>query len=92
MNTITLIGIVEATFKYFIALGKWHQDPEGVEAVRRVKEDIVADLKALPASPSRQELDELFCHWRSRRIDFSGEATYPPDMFIESVCEALAIT
>jgi len=92
MPPSTLVGIIEATFDYFIALGKWRQDPEGGEAVRRVKDGMIEDLGSFDQGLTHSEVDDLCRTWRSQRIEFTEEAAYPPDMFIESVCEAVAIT
>lgn len=92
MATAGLIGLVDATFDYFKSLGQWHQDPTGVEAVRQVRDRMVRDLEAFNTEPSKSELAELCREWRSLRIERTGEATYPPDMFIESVCQVIEIS
>lgn len=88
-----LIGMVDATFVYFKSLaGSWYKDPASVEAVRQIRDRMVHDLNAFDSKPSKEELAELCREWRSLRIEFSGDATYAPDMFIESVCEVIAIS
>lgn len=84
--------MVDATFDYFKSLGTWHQDPAGVEAVRHVRDRMVRDLEAFNGKPSPAELRALCRDWRSLRVEIAGEATYPPDMFIESVCQVIEIS
>ncbi len=86
------IQMIEATFTYFDSLGDWHKDPDGVEAVREMKDKMIEDLKAFAAQPSKTDLQELCRQWRSQRIEPEGEASYPPDMFIESVCQVIEIS
>lgn len=86
------IQMIEATFTYFGTLGDWHKDPDGVEVVREVRDRMVQDLKGFTAEPSRQELQELCGQWRAQRIEPEGEASYPPDMFIKSVCQVIEMS
>jgi len=92
MKVDPLIGMIDATFQYFGALGDWHQDPDGVDAVRQIRDRMVTDLEAFSAGPSRDEVAELCKEWRALRIEPTGEASYPPDMFIESVCQVIEIS
>lgn len=92
MPAETLIQMIEATFKYFGALGNWHKDPDGVQAVSDVKDKIIQDLEAFSAEPTKSDLQELCREWRAQRIELEGETTYPPDMFIESVCQVIEIS
>jgi hypothetical protein len=86
------IGLVDVTFDYFRSLGAWHKDPTGVEAVRLVRDRMVRDLEVFDGKPSKSDLAELCREWRGLRIEITGEATYPPDMFIESVCQVIEIS
>lgn len=86
------IGLVDATYDYFKSLGAWHKDPAGVDAVRQIRDRMVRDLEALDSKPPRAKLAELCKEWRALRIERTGKATYPPDMFIESVCQAIEIS
>lgn len=92
MASTGLVGLVDVTFDYFQSLGAWHKDPAGVEAVREVRERMVRDLEAFDGTPSKAELAELCREWRALRIEAGGAATYPPDMFIESVCQVIEIS
>lgn len=92
MAVTHLIGLIDATFEYFKSLGSWHKDPSGVEAVRAVRDRMVRDLEAFNGAPSSAELTELCQQWRALRIEATGEATYPPDLFIESVCQVIEIS
>jgi hypothetical protein len=92
MAATGLIGMVDATFDYFKSLGAWHQDPDGVGAVRQIRDRMVLDLEGFDSNPSKSELAELCRAWRGLRIGIVGEATLPPDMFIESVCEVIEIS
>lgn len=87
-----LIGLIDVTFGYFTSLGAWHKDPAGVEAVRETRDRMVHDLEAFDSEPSKAELAELCREWRGLRIEIGGEASYPPDMFIESVCQVIEIS
>ena len=86
------IQMIEATFTYFQSLGDWHQDPAGLAAVREVKDQMIQDLEGFSEAPTKEELHELCREWRTRRIELEGEASYPPDMFIESVCQVIEIS
>lgn len=92
MAASMLIGLVDATFNYFQSLGDWHKDPVGLEAVRVMRDRMVVDLESLSDQPTSAELAELCRQWRGMRIEIDGEATYPPDMFIESVCQIIEIS
>jgi len=92
MSAEGLIGLVDVTFDYFKSLGAWHQDPAGLEAVRQIRDRMVRDLEAFDGKPSKAELAELCREWRGLRLEIDGAATYPPDMFIESVCEVIEIS
>ncbi|QDT25037.1 hypothetical protein [Gimesia panareensis] len=92
MTVDALIGMIDVTFDYFGALGDWHQDPEGLEAVRQIKEQMLQDLQEFEREPSDYELIELCRDWRALRMEPEGEATYPPDMFIESVCQVIEVS
>lgn len=92
MATEDLIGLIDTTYEYFGALGDWHQDPAGVDAVREVRDRMVRDLEMFEGEPSKSEVAELCREWRALRIELTGEATYPPDMFIESVCQVIEIS
>ena len=85
------VRVVEATFRYFGSLGKWHLDPAGVDAVREIRDLMVRDLSSLPGEPNASELAALCRKWREHRIEPDGAATLPPDLFIESVCEAIEL-
>lgn len=87
-----LIGLVDVTFDYFTSLGSWHKDPAGVEAVREVRDRMARDLEAFDRTPSTAELADLCREWRGLRIEVAGPASYPPDLFIESVCEVIEIS
>jgi hypothetical protein len=52
---------------------------------------MVRDLQELPGDAEKGELASLCRQWRSLRIEALGEATYPPDMFIESVCQVIEL-
>lgn len=86
------IQMIEATFKYFGAMGDWHKDPAGVDAVREVKEKMIQNLQSFSNEPTKAEMQELCREWRAQRIELEGEASYPPDMFIESVCQVIEIS
>ncbi len=92
MTAEGLIGMIDTTFEYFGSLGDWHQDPAGVDAVREVRDRMVRDLDTFSEEPSKSEVAELCQEWRALRIELTGEATYPPDMFIESVCQMIEIS
>jgi hypothetical protein len=92
MSAAAIINMIDATFAYFQSLGAWHRDPAGVEAVREVRDRMVRDLESFGEGPSRAELAELCRDWRASRIEVGGEASYPPDMFIESVCQVIEIS
>lgn len=92
MAATGLIGLVDVTFDYFKSLGAWHQDPEGIEAVRQIRDRMIQDLEAFDRKPSAEELADLCREWRGLRIEFGETATYPPDMFIESVCQVIEIS
>lgn len=92
MKAVGLIGLIDTTFAYFGSLGAWHQDTAGVDAVREVRDHMVRDLEAFDGEPSKDEVAELCREWRGLRIEIAGEATYPPDMFIESVCQVIEIS
>jgi hypothetical protein len=91
MTTARIIKMIEATFTYYQSIGNFRQDPAGIEAVRQVRDQMVGDLEAFSGDPSRFELVELCREWRTQRIEREGPASYPPDMFIESVCEAIEL-
>lgn len=92
MSAANLVGMIDATLIYFRSLGDWHKDPAGVEAVREVRDRMVRDLESFSKGPSKPELTELCCAWRAMRIETDGEASYAPDMFIESVCQVIEIS
>lgn len=92
MAATNLIGLIDVTFDYFKSLGSWHKDPTGVGAVREVRDRMVRDLEAPGGTPSPAELTELCREWRGLRVEVAGEATYPPDLFIESVCQVIEIS
>lgn len=92
MPADSLNQMIEATFQYFGVMGDWHKDPEGVQAVREMKESMIQDLEVFSEAPTKSDLQELCREWRSRRIELEGEASYPPDMFIESVCQVIEIS
>jgi hypothetical protein len=87
-----LIKMIDSTFNYFEMLGKQKQDPASVEAVRKVRDQMVSDLTTLAGEPSSDELNELCRSWRSQRIAFEGPPVYAPDMFIESVCQVIELS
>lgn len=87
-----MTGMVDATFVYFTSLGERHKDPAGIEAVRQVKDRMVRDLETLGGNPSKSELADLCRDWRGLRIETTGKATYPTDMFIESVCQVIELS
>jgi hypothetical protein len=86
------VKMIDATFSYFGSLGKWHQDPAGVDAVRQVRDRMVRDLADFAGEPSPVELAELCREWRAQRIEVEGSPRYPPDMFIESVCQFIELS
>jgi hypothetical protein len=86
-----IVKMIEATFAYFTSIGNFRQDPIGVNAVRQVRDRMVSDLGAFTAKPTPIELAELCREWRAQRIDTEGPPSYPPDLFIESVCEAIEL-
>jgi hypothetical protein len=86
------VQMIEASFSYFASLGKWHQDPAGVDAVQMIRDRMVRDLKGLLGEPSPTELAKLCREWRGLRIEVEGPASYPPDMFIESVCQVIELS
>ena len=92
MRVDYLTGFIDDTFKYFQALGDWHKDPAGVQAVRQVRDRMVHDLEAFNTEPTKADVKELCREWRAMRIQPTGEASYPPDMFIESVVQILEIS
>lgn len=92
MTAEGLIGLIDTTYEYFGALGNWHQDPAGIDAVREIRDRMVRDLEVFDSKPTKSEVAELIREWRALRIEITGEATYPPDMFIESVCQAIEIS
>lgn len=92
MNHANMIGMIESTYTYFQALGNWHQDPAGLEAVQEIRDRMIQDLQSLDDSLDQSELKELCRQWRASRIEFDGDASYPPDMFIESVCKVVEIS
>ena len=92
MDRAGLVKLVDVTFDHFKSLGAWHKDPAGVEAVREVRDRMVRDPEAFAGKPSKAELAELCRDWRDLRIEPAGAATYPPDMFIESVCQVIEIS
>jgi hypothetical protein len=92
MAVENLVGMIDATFTYFQSLGDWHKDPAGVDAVREVRDRMVRDLESFSQRPSKSELAELCREWRAMRIEIDSEASYPPDMFIESVCQVIEIS
>jgi hypothetical protein len=92
MSATNLIGMIDATLVYFQSLGDWHKDPAGVEAVRAVRDRMVEDLESFAEKPTTEEIRDLCRQWRGSRIEISGDATYPPDMFIESVCQAIELS
>ncbi len=92
MNAATLKIMINATYDYFVKLGDWHKDEAGVEAVMKVKDQMVADVEAIDGKAGKDELEECCRRWRAMRIEFGEEAVYPPDMFIESVCQVIEIS
>ncbi len=92
MSAENLIGMVEATFVYMQSLGDWYKDPAGVDAIREVKDRMVRDLESFSDNPTKTDLTELCREWRASRIEIEGDASYPPDIFIESVCEMIKIS
>jgi len=92
MKTESLVKMIDATVLYFGSLGNWHKDPAGVEAVREVRDRMVRDLEMFSDDLSTSELAELCREWRASRIEPTGEASYPPDMFIESVCQVIELS
>ena len=88
-----LIGLIDATFGYYRALGEsWHKDPAGVEAIREVRDGMVVDAEAFGSDPTREELAELCREWRAGRIELGGRPSYPPDLFIEAVCRTVEVS
>ena len=92
MEVDRLIGMIDATFDYFGSLGDWYEDPAGVEAVCQVRDRMVRDLGILNDEASKDEVAELCREWRASRIEPTEDATYPPDKFSESVCQAIDIS
>jgi hypothetical protein len=89
MAADVFVQMVDATFVYFTSLGNWHEDPAGVEAIRNVRDRMVHDLDALSGEPTDAQQAELCRRWRAQRIAREGAPIWPPDMFIESVCQAI---
>jgi len=87
-----LLKMIDATFTYFASLAKFYQDPPGLDAVREVRDQMARDLAKFTEEPSRAELVELCRQWRAQRIEIGREASYPPDEFIESVCQVFELS
>lgn len=85
------IKMIDGTFSYFEMLAKQKQDPASVEAVHKVRDEMVSDLTSLDGEPSSGELAELCRRWRAQRIEIAGPPVYAPDMFIESVCQIIEL-
>lgn len=92
MSPLNLIGMIDATFAYFQSLGSWQKDAVGVTSVREVRSRMVKDLETFSGTPSKSDLQELCRQWRALRIESNGPPSYPPDMFIESVCQVIEIS
>jgi hypothetical protein len=87
-----LTKMIDATYNYFGSLGNFYQDPAGLAAVREVRDRMVNDLTMFARDPSRPELADLCAQWRATRVESDGPASYPPDMFIESVCQVIELS
>lgn len=85
------VKMIDGTFSYFEMLAKQKQDPASVDAVRKVRDQMLSDLTAFDREPSSDELGELCRSWRTQRIEFNGPPVYAPDMFIESVCQVIEL-
>ena len=59
MRVDYLTGFIDDTFKYFQALGDWHKDPAGVQAVQQVRDRMVHDLEAFNTEPTKADVKEL---------------------------------
>ncbi len=92
MESQRLIQMINGTFTYFTSLASWHDDPAGLQAIRDVRDQMTRELKALGNDVTRDQLTDFCRRSRSQRIDVDGPATYPPDMFIESVCQVIELS
>jgi len=84
--------MVNDTFAYYETLGDFYQDSIGTQAVRNVRDRIVGDLGRCSTEPSTAELKALCRHRRKLRIEPEGKASFPPDMFIESICQVIELS
>jgi hypothetical protein len=89
MATKGIVDLIEITFREFQSLAKWHQDPAGLEAVQKVRDEMLKELTAFDAQPTRSQVAEFCQSWRQRRLQPEGPASYPPDFFMETVCQLL---
>jgi hypothetical protein len=89
--TERLIGLVNTTFEYFRSLAAYYQDAEAIDSIREVRDRMIWELSLLPDVPAASEVFSLCSRWRARRIELDGPPEYPPDMFIESLCEAIEL-
>lgn len=88
----SVVKMIASTFEYFETLAKTHDDAPALGAVREVRDRMVREVGALSASPTSTEMRELCRRWRSQRRQPAGPASLPPDLFIESVCQALEVS
>jgi hypothetical protein len=93
MDVDKLVRAIDNNFAFFEKVGRGQNDPAGVDAVRKVRDQMVRDLEVFSEAPSKDEVLEFCRKWRMLRVEPTGRPgwnwarfdQYPPDFFIECV-------